>query len=163
MENPLAVANYFIQKSMEIGELLTPMKLVKLVYIAHGWYLGLTGEPLINEAVEAWKYGPVVPSIYHTFKNYGGSPISQTASYITDSWQPVEYSLATPQLEPFLDRIWEVYHGYTGVELSAMTHQNDTPWQQIWESKGKFSLSETIPNDLIRVYYQTMANVPEPA
>ena len=43
----------------------TPMHVLKLVYLCHGWCLGFTGEALINEPVEAWTYGPVVPTVYH--------------------------------------------------------------------------------------------------
>ncbi|MCY4000360.1 MAG: DUF4065 domain-containing protein, partial [Bacteroidetes bacterium] len=57
------------------GRNLTPMQLIKLSYIAHGWTLGISGEPLFNDTVEAWRYGPVVPDIYHTYKEFGHSPI----------------------------------------------------------------------------------------
>jgi uncharacterized phage-associated protein len=55
-----AIANEFIKVAKRNGVLLTPMKLQKLVYFAHGWYLALLGKPLINEPVEAWKFGPVI-------------------------------------------------------------------------------------------------------
>ena len=76
MKTALEIANYFIEKSLDSGVDLTPMKLNKLVYIAHGWYLGLSDRPLIGEAAQAWKYGPVIPSIYHRFKAYGGAQIT---------------------------------------------------------------------------------------
>ena len=50
----------------------TPMHMIKLVYLSHGWMLGLRERSLINEAVEAWRYGPVVPSVYHRFKSFVG-------------------------------------------------------------------------------------------
>jgi len=53
------------------------MQLIKLVYIAHGWTLGLYNQPLIGKQVEAWTYGPVIPSVYHDFKHYGRDPITQ--------------------------------------------------------------------------------------
>ena len=163
MENALAIANFFIQKSLETGVPITNMKLVKLVYIAHGWYLGLTGQPLLNEAVEAWKYGPVVPSVYHTFKEYGGAPISKIATYPNELGHTGEYALSGPELIPFLNKIWEVYGNHSGVDLSAMTHQNDTPWQKVWESKGWLSRSEAIPDNVIKQYYENLVHVPESA
>jgi len=63
METPLAVANYFIKKSQDDGIAVTPMQLVKLVYIAHGWHLGLHHSQLLTESIQAWKYGPVIPSV----------------------------------------------------------------------------------------------------
>ncbi len=103
MENAVAIANYFVRKSLDSGIPVTPMKLVKLVYVAHGWYLGLTGEPLIAEGVQAWKYGPVVPSVYDKFKMYGGSAITEPAGALSANGQSVYYTLSKPELTAFLD------------------------------------------------------------
>jgi len=62
-----AVANYFLDLGLRESIPITPLKLQKLVYFAHGWYLGFTGEPLLNEGIQAWEYGPVIPSLYHDF------------------------------------------------------------------------------------------------
>ena len=71
MYQSLTISNYFIQKLHETGHPVTAMKLIKLVYIAHGWYLALNeGKSLINEAIQAWKYGPVIHSLYHKLKKY---------------------------------------------------------------------------------------------
>ena len=52
------------------------MKLIKLVYIAHGWHLALeNGKSLISEAVMAWKYGHVINSLYQKLKRYGSQDI----------------------------------------------------------------------------------------
>ena len=60
MVDPKAVANKFLELGERDGVSdITPMKLLKLVYIAHGWHLALSEgkKPLVNEASEAWKYG----------------------------------------------------------------------------------------------------------
>ena len=59
-----AVANEFIHLAKADGRSLTPLQLIKLTYIAHGWMLTLYGRPLIVDEVEAWKYGPVIPDLY---------------------------------------------------------------------------------------------------
>jgi uncharacterized phage-associated protein len=157
MESPLAVANYFIQKSFDTGKELTPMKLVKLVYIAHGWHLALTDEPLINEAIQAWKYGPVINSVYHRFKKYGNTQITQTESeYISNQ---VVMPCVHDVLKTFLNKIWEVYGHYNGVQLSSLTHQPNTPWYQVWhQSAGKKNQFVIIPNDLIKLHYKEKSN-----
>lgn len=158
MENSIAVANFFIKKSLESGIPVTPMKLVKLVYIAHGWYLGLTGEPLIAEGVQAWKYGPVVPSVYDSFKVYGGRDITELASTLVNG-RIVYYEVCSPEVRDFLERIWDVYKGYSGVELSALTHQENTPWSETWHKNGgKDNLAVVIPNDLIQSHYEELAS-----
>ena len=37
------------------------LKLQKLVYYAQGFHLGNEREPLFNEGLHAWQYGPVCP------------------------------------------------------------------------------------------------------
>jgi uncharacterized phage-associated protein len=155
MENAVAVANYFVRKSLESGIPVTPMKLVKLVYVAHGWYLGLTGEPLIAEGVQAWKYGPVVPSVYTSFKEYGGNPVSEPAGALSSNGQMVYYAINSSELASFLDKIWDEYKDYSAVELSALTHQEETPWFETWHNKGgKDTRAVLIANDAIQSHYK---------
>ena len=73
----LQVANRIIElgRSKHPPQYYTPMQLLKLVYIAHGWTLGICATPLITEQVEAWKYGPVIPDLYQHVKKYGSSSI----------------------------------------------------------------------------------------
>ena len=80
----IAIANYFIQKSLdEKTDDLSPMKLQKLVYFAHAWYLIYQdGGKLINEAIEAWSYGPVINSVYHEFKHNGRNSITEKGSVL---------------------------------------------------------------------------------
>jgi len=39
------------------------MELLEIAYIARGWKLGTTGEPLTEDHAEAWQYGPVHRSL----------------------------------------------------------------------------------------------------
>lgn len=158
METPIAVANYFIKKALDDGTPVTSMKLLKLTYIAHGWYLGLTqGEPLLNEGVEAWKYGPVIPSLYHTLKSNGYANVTRLQSTWGPDMQPITPQIQQPTLPQFLDKIWEIYSKYDGLQLSALTHQENTPWSITWHKKGgKDMMGSVIPNHLIGVHYQEM-------
>jgi uncharacterized phage-associated protein len=70
-----ALANTILDTSEEMGTPLGPMKIQKLMYLMHGYYLALTGAPLVDEFFEAWQYGPVVPTIYHQFKEFGSRDI----------------------------------------------------------------------------------------
>ncbi len=152
MYNPLSIANYFVKKSWEEGKELTPMKLVKLVYIAHGWHLAITEQPLLTEVPQAWKYGPVIPSVYHAFKSYGNSQITRLYSVLGRDDIP---EVTAPPIRLLLDKVWEIYSKYNGIELSALTHKNDTPWDKVWnQNGGKEKQDVIIPNNIIASHYK---------
>jgi uncharacterized phage-associated protein len=157
MENPISIANFFIEKAISSGKPLTNMQAVKLTYIAHGWYLGLTGQPLLDELAQAWKFGPVVPSVYEKFKLCGRNPITAPASQALNSDTVNSYSLSNDELVPFLDKIWETYGKYSGSALSDMTHRPGTPWDEVYNRQGgKENRDVYIPNDLIERHYKLL-------
>ena len=71
----LAIANEFLRRAKDDGRELTQMHLQKLVYLAHGWCLAVTGKPLIEEKIQAWDYGPVIKPLYDALKSYGSANI----------------------------------------------------------------------------------------
>jgi uncharacterized phage-associated protein len=156
----IAVANNFIDLACQsCDNSLTPMKLQKLVFYSHGWYLALSGQPLIIEKVEAWKYGPVIPAVYHKFKDYGNDQVSKPAEVyeIKDGKLTIEI----PKVDDdqgtiaLIKRIWESYGKYTGVQLSNATHSPGTPWHTVWEvDGGKLAQGVPIPNQLIADFFK---------
>jgi uncharacterized phage-associated protein len=134
--SPKAIANFFLERAASAGESISPMKLQKLVYYAHGWYAGHTGQPLINEAVEAWQYGPVIPSLYHEFKRFGSAPIGAKATeFDTVNFEFVDVPPPSDEsLRRFLTNVWSSYGRYTPIALSEMTHAKDGPWDLTWRS-----------------------------
>ncbi|GAB5496328.1 MAG: hypothetical protein Phyf2KO_14080 [Phycisphaerales bacterium] len=165
-ESAKAVANEFLKIADEAGKTITPMKLQKLVYFAHGWKLGITGEPLIREDIEAWQYGPVVRSLYHEFKEFSLSDIDKRATEleITDiekfSMHLYEPELQDEDARNLVRRIWDVYGDYTATKLSNMTHEPGTPWHAIAKRyQREADLGEEvpkgtpIPNELIGSYF----------
>lgn len=157
-----AVANKFIDLAKEHGEKMTPMKLQKLVYFAHGWYLALTGgKPLIDEKIEAWAYGPVVPSLYHEFKSFGSSKIDRYAMDfdIENDFKLIAPKLPTDkELEDFLKKIWNVYGEFTGIQLSNMTHLPNTPWKKVWGEDG-VPVNTDISDEIIKEHFSNLARV----
>ncbi|MEK6748472.1 MAG: type II toxin-antitoxin system antitoxin SocA domain-containing protein [Pseudomonadota bacterium] len=160
--NAKAIANYFFDVAKEHRQSISPMKMQKLVYFAHGWYLAIKNEPLIDEQVEAWQFGPVIPSLYQEFKSYGKSEITAYATEFT-GLSLATLSLETPRipdtqdLKDFLNKIWEVYGGLTAIQLSNLTHQCDTPWRKTWGENG-VPKGTDINSDEIRAYFRSQAN-----
>lgn len=153
MYNSFQIANYFLKSGQDTGQEVTPMKLIKLCYIAHGWHLGYYEQPLLIETVYAWKYGPVIDTLYDEFKGYGSSPITQLYFDISSA----DYPMPGKDKEEFLNAIWKGYGQYDGIKLSSMTHQKGTPWDKVWnEEKGKDGRHIPIPNNYIKDYYKDL-------
>jgi len=125
------------------GRSLTPMQLIKLSYIAHGWTLAILDNPLFRDVVEAWRYGPVIPEIYHKYKKFGYSRISVNLENLQDSFSMDERAI--------IERVVKVYGKYDGLYLSALTHQPDSHWDITIRAKGK---NAQIPNELIQEHYK---------
>lgn len=147
-----AVANYFLAKNR-----LTQMKLHKLLYYAHGWHLGFQEKPLLDETLEAWRYGPVVPSIHREFGRFGATPIDCSA---TEFDPQHEDFLSVPRIDAsdkfvrdLLARIWEVYGDYTAAQLSRLTHAVDSPWTVTRKNNPGVKYAG-IPNDVIRSHFK---------
>lgn len=160
-----AIANYLLEIASQHGRELTLMKLLKLVYYANGWHLAIKQQPLIEEPIEAWKYGPVIASIYHEFKEFGNQAITRFAA----NRSPEEVK-RDPSTKPWikeedeytkrlLKKIWDVYGDYSGTQLSAMTHQRGTPWDVTWNEKGGSSTNSCqINNELLKNYFVKLAH-----
>ncbi len=161
MEKALAIANHLIMLGVERGIPPTQMKLQKLVYFAHGWHLALYDEPLVEETFQAWKYGPVIPSLYGTFRSWGITPINRAGAVpavtVDDeiNWlAPIISAGAVDRLFPFLKRIQDVYGRWNGTQLSSLTHKPDTPWSQVRKGHPEDARDIEIPNDLIQAYFK---------
>lgn len=152
----LAVANFFVEQSINSGIELTPMKVIKLVYIAHGWSLAIRQEPLIDEAVQAWKFGPVVPTVYNSFKGYKDSQITGMAQ-VYDGLNIISPQVNETNIRLFLEGVWNAYNKFSGWQLSSITHENETPWYITWIKNGGADQSGAIiPNDIIAKHYNAL-------
>jgi uncharacterized phage-associated protein len=147
----ISVARYILSRRQAKGDAVTPMQLIKLVYIAQGYMLGQYGRPLFNEAVQAWEYGPVVPSVYHAVKNYRSSPVVGISQFFDSS---VPFDDAERHV---LDYVADAYGGVDGLTLSNATHQPGTPWTTTWQVAGQ---NAPISNDLIENFYRRILQQP---
>ena len=136
------IANELILKAIDAGRPITPLAAIKLVYFSHAWMMAIFDRELIREPVEAWKYGPVIPSVYHALKHHGWRPITEPINVSRPS-------LGQDELQ-IIDEVWRVYGKYSGIYLSALTHAPDTPWTKHW-SPG--STNAPISNEEIKEYY----------
>ncbi|WP_299503283.1 type II toxin-antitoxin system antitoxin SocA domain-containing protein [uncultured Roseobacter sp.] len=111
------LADFLIVESRERGDLLTPLKLQKLMFYADAWSLALYEQELTTERFQAWVHGPVALSQYHRFKE--------------NRWRPILDEIDRPDMTEatakHLCEIVDIFGVETGPALEAMTHQ-ELPW-----------------------------------
>lgn len=150
------VANWLLDRAEVDHTPVDHMKLHKLVYLAHGWHLARVGRPLIRDAIEAWPYGPVIPMLYHEFKQFGDEPIDGRAfDFDFDIAENVVLRDDFPADTLWiLDLVWRTYGVYTGPELSAMAHEPGTPWARVTVGRRTGELRGLpIPNEVMKTYF----------
>lgn len=154
-----AVANEILNHSAKFGG-FTPFQVQKLAYLAHGFYFALYGQPLLNETIEAWKYGPVIPTLYHEFKEWGRDPIKRFAlDYHPEkdgfSMPVIPQKLTYASAKNVIEQVVEKYGNLSATELYNLTHEQGGPWDRAFE-EGIFG--KDIPNDLIREHFANWVN-----
>lgn len=149
---PLDVAKYFLLKSIDDGELISPLKMQKLVYYAYVWVLVLRHKKLFDEGIEAWPSGPVAPSLYMGLKKYGSAPISEECLGSKKEIKDL-LSKLPKEITVVLDKVYEKYMTKTAFELVVLTH-SETPWIQTRKGlKATDHTNNVISDKLIMTHY----------
>jgi uncharacterized phage-associated protein len=153
--NALSVANYLVDLSKE-GERFHLIGLIKRVYIVHGFSLALYNKPAIDDrfdCVEAWKYGPVIPSVYHSFKYNKNNKIENPVEII--EWgDDGDFQFVAPQLKDndimeVCKMVFKRYRKTTDSDMIKLTHLSGTPWGLCYVAEQ----NNQIPDDLTKRYY----------
>ena len=150
MWTALTIADEILKIAKRKSIKVTPMKLMKLVYIAHGWALAVLQRDLFTDRIEAWKYGPVIPNLYQATKQFGRNEIPL---HLIEENAPT--SVDDQHVLTFLVDVVEKYGQLNGIQLSKLTHMPGTPWDQTYEPN---SMGREIHDDLIRDHYKAKLN-----
>jgi uncharacterized phage-associated protein len=146
-----AVANAILHYANSTGKTLTPMQIIKLVYVANGWSLALLDRPLIEEQIQAWQYGPVIPNVYRAFNRFGSAPITQAAINAATGF---EYTADfDPEDMRLIKAVVDSYGHMHAFQLSNKMHEPGTPWTETFKTTGAYSV---IPQDVIRKHFLTL-------
>lgn len=111
------VAKYIIHFAHEAEELITNLKLQKLLYYAQGYYLAFEGEVLFEDEIQAWIHGPAVPGVYGQYKHNRWNPIGED----------VDSPHFTEPVQEVLDKVIVTFLPIDAYKLEQMTHR-EPPW-----------------------------------
>lgn len=111
-----------VAKAFLSFESMTHKKLQKLCYYAQAWYYTLFGKPLFDEEFQAWIHGPVCPSLYSVYKEYGWLDIEKEERI------PPNIA-ANKEIINLLEQVYRIYGNLSGDELERLTHSEE-PWRE---------------------------------
>jgi uncharacterized phage-associated protein len=98
------------------GSWLTAMQLQKLLYYVEAWHLAITDRALLDEDIEAWEKGPVVPEVRNLRRS--------AASRLAGNAPGVELDATASGI---IDLVLSTYGSLSGDEMSYLTHA-ELPW-----------------------------------
>ncbi len=158
--NALSIANYFVKKHTQTNDPLDLIRLIKYVYISYGFTLAILDKCILDyrfDKVEAWKYGPVIPIVYHSFKHFRKEPITKEAEIMEYDKDSGEIKFTIPTLDEganknictILDFVWDKYKKFTSNELIDILHQKGTPWKYCYSELD----NNEIPEEMTKAYY----------
>jgi uncharacterized phage-associated protein len=125
--NPMAVSALSAARTLcELRKWnVSNLELQKILYLAHMFYLGRNGAPLLNEDFEAWDYGPVIPELYHRAKAFGSGPVRNVFHWVP----PVPPG--TTEYEVLREAV-EATRAMRAGQLVAITHWDRGAWAQVY-------------------------------
>ncbi len=129
MTQVLSVAKELVKLSLSGDEKdpLTNLRLHKLLYYAQAWSLVVRESELFSDELEAWRHGPVVPTVCQKLSE-GQRAVPIPADAFADA-----PDLPGQEAE-FVRSVWEAYNQYSALQLSRMTHQ-EMPWRKAWGNR----------------------------
>jgi len=139
MHTALEIAQYIINKCINSGNPVSNLQLQKILYYVQGEYMKKkNGEPLFEDRMEAWQYGPVIPNVYYNYNCH-------SSSSIVVKQNDVELEEFESQI---IDPIISEKSIYSAWSLVEKTH-SEKPWNSSYEEGKK----NEITNECLRKYF----------
>ena len=133
------IARYIVNYANDNNMIISNLKLQKILYFVQLEFLLNKNTPCFEDNIEAWDFGPVVPSVYHEFKKYGAFCIPRV-SFVYDTSQgwfnlkQVSFKISIPSDEKeIIEDVVRVCDKYTPGQLVEITH-NQLPWRNAYNS-----------------------------
>ena len=94
----------------------------------------MTKQPAVSERFYAWRFGPVLDSVYREFRHFGSAPVTDYAvEFDPVSRANIAYIVGDDakdgkSFNETLQRVLTSYGHLNGLQLSALSHAAGSPW-----------------------------------
>ena len=134
--SPNLIADFLLCELRSMGEIITNLKLQKLLYYSQSWYLADKNRSLFSEDFQARIHGPVLPSQYYRFKKYEWRPIME---------EGLSSQIENKSIVEYLNGIIACFGVETAAMLEKMT-RDELPWKEARRGLSR----ETPSNNIIK-------------
>ena len=141
----LQLAHYVLQYTTQRNIRITHLQLQKVLYYIQGYHLREFGQPLFEDKIYAWQYGPVVKSVYANYFIYGALPLRVTERkelYVDEKQKTL------------INHVVEEKTKLRAAQLVAATH-SEMPWKSLAEL-AKAGQRPEITIESMKAYFATV-------
>lgn len=126
MSKALDVATFIINHGIETKNLVSNLRVQKLLYLLWVEFFKETGEALFEDDFYAWSLGPVVPEVYYAYCTWSGLPIRSTHTK-----NPISENAA---LSSVLSGFIEQFVPLTTAKLVDLSHDKAKSWFKTFQN-----------------------------
>lgn len=150
------IAKEVISYSNEKDFSISNLKLQKVLYFIQAIFLNEYHRACFSDDIEAWAFGPVVPSVYRQYKIFGANSIPTTV-FNKNNFASI-FALTSYETNEIISKddiniihnIVNELSSYTASELVEITH-SQSPWINAYMPR----LNNIISNDSILEYFSS--------
>ncbi len=143
MYSAISIAKYIIAHESASNRTVSNLRLQKLLYFVQAQFLVTTGSACFSDPIEAWDFGPVVPTVYHEYKIFGSSNIP----CFVDCDGVLDISTSDKSI---IDKMVDRCSKYTTPTLVSFTH-DQRPWKDAYFRPYK---NNQITNESIKSFFE---------
>ncbi|HJG38009.1 Panacea domain-containing protein [Enorma phocaeensis] len=132
-------ARFMVNLCINDGQPISNLQLQKILYFCQLESYRRSDAPLFSDDFEAWRYGPVIPSVYRLFSIFGGLGINRKVK---------EHGSLSNGERELVQSVTRRLRGLRPWELVAKTHSSGSPWDIIYGDGS--GAGDVIPKKLIR-------------
>jgi uncharacterized phage-associated protein len=149
MITAINVSELFLSWGNKEGEVITNLKMQKLLYYAEAWHLVNFKCSLFKEEIEAWQYGPVIREAYNHFKEFNHTGIE----YLSTGLEEQQFN--PDQLE-FLTEFYDKFIVISAHSLVNSSH-SEKPWMDTFDKSNPLA-NNLMSKEKMKTYYNSLVS-----
>ncbi|MFV0515853.1 MAG: Panacea domain-containing protein [Aminipila sp.] len=132
--NALDIAKYVVKYGNEMEYSISNLKLQKILYFIQAVFLVEKNDKkgCFIDKIEAWDFGPVVPSVYHYFKQYGNRTIPLNKEKENSCVCGFNSYNITDEDKELINQMVDACEDFSAVQLVEATH-SQLPWKTAYK------------------------------